>query len=112
LHGYETRPVPCQHLGMNDDPPPPEAYGRVTNSERFRPLHSAADDLLRDLEVTYRVERIEGEADLDPELGTNGDRVVRLIPEPNDAAPLTIAYSDFPSLYVRYGQWGARLHPA
>ena len=40
--------------------PPPEAYSRVTNPERFQPLHSFAEGLVARLEARFDVERTEG----------------------------------------------------
>ena len=40
--------------------PPEEAYSRVTNPERFQPLHAAATELLDRLEREFGVERLEG----------------------------------------------------
>ena len=48
--------------------PPEEAYSRVTNPERFQPLHAAATELLDRLEREFGVERLEGH-DADHELG-------------------------------------------
>ena len=39
---------------------PKEAYSRVTNPERFQPLHDAATELLDRLEREFAVERLEG----------------------------------------------------
>jgi hypothetical protein len=61
--------------------PAPEAYSRVTNPERFRPLHTFMMDLIGRLEATFDVERLEGYG-LDDEL-EKGDlvrRSVRLVP--------------------------------
>jgi hypothetical protein len=40
--------------------PPPEAYTRVTNPERFQPLHSFTEGLVARLEARFDVERTEG----------------------------------------------------
>jgi hypothetical protein len=40
------------------DGPPPEAYSRVTNPERFRPLHDFALTLLAQLHGSFDVDRI------------------------------------------------------
>ena len=40
--------------------PPKEAYSRVTNPERFLPLHAAAMELLDRLEREFAVDRLEG----------------------------------------------------
>ena len=46
--------------GVED--PPEEAYSRVTNPERFLPLHGSVERLLGRLEATFDVEREEGYA--------------------------------------------------
>lgn len=88
--------------------PPPEAYGRVTNPDRFRPLWTVAEDLIQRLARDYRVAR-EDRADLDSELvaGVAGEvkRVVRLAPSIGDGAPLAVAFTGFPGLRVRFGRW-------
>jgi hypothetical protein len=40
--------------------PPDDAYGRVTNPERFAPVHAAADALVARLRSAYEVECREG----------------------------------------------------
>jgi uncharacterized protein DUF6226 len=40
--------------------PPLEAYSRVTNPERFRPLHGVALTLLEQLHASFNAERVEG----------------------------------------------------
>ena len=40
--------------------PPEEVYSRVTNPERFQPLHAAATELLDRLEREFGVERLAG----------------------------------------------------
>ena len=47
--------------------PPEEAYGRVTDAERFRTLHSATLEMIDRLEADFGVERVEGHG-LDEEL--------------------------------------------
>jgi hypothetical protein len=88
------------------DGPPPEAYSRVTNPERFRPLHGFAQRLLRSLETEFDVSREEGQG-LDPELQVDDTAIptVRLVPHSADAGPLTVAFTSFPGLMVRLGHW-------
>ena len=88
------------------DGPPPEAYSRVTNPDRFRPLHGFAERLLRSLEADFDVARDEGFG-LDPELHGNDSArpTVRLVPRSPDAGALTIAFTWFPGLMVRLGHW-------
>ena len=56
-----------EQLDQPPDQPPDEAYGRVTNPERFEPLHSAMLETISRLEETFDVVRIEGYG-LDEEL--------------------------------------------
>jgi hypothetical protein len=91
------------------DGPPPEAYSRVTNPERFAPLLGFAEHLLAGLERDFDVVREEGHG-LDPELveRTRVDAArptVRLVPDAADAGSLTIAFTSFPGLMVRLGTW-------
>lgn len=88
------------------DGPPPEAYSRLTDPERFRPLHAAADALLAELEASFDAQRTDGRG-LDPEL----ERVqqarpsVRLVPQDASAAPLVVAFTAFPGIGLRMGHW-------
>lgn len=93
--------------------PPPEAYGRVTDPQRYRVLHVEARNLVERLAQRYTIERREG-LDLDDELtrGTVAESVVRLVPSPAGAAPLTIAFTRFPGLVVRFGRWHIEAYPA
>ena len=92
--------------------PPEEAYSRVTNAERFQPLHSAATELLDRLEREFAVERLEGHV-ADDELG----RVIlsrppiRLVPPDSRAAPIRVAYTDFPGIHLRFGSWRTERFP-
>ena len=94
-------------IGCEHQDPPEEAYGRVTDAERFRPLHSATLQLMGRLEADFDVERVEGYG-LDEELESRVGLTrasVRLSPSDSEAAPITVAFSDFPGLRVRFGQW-------
>ena len=93
--------------------PPEEAYGRVTDPERFRSLHSATLQLIGRLEADFDVERVEGYG-LDEELESPVDLArasVRLSPVDSEAAPITVAFSDFPGLRVRFGRWNIEPFP-
>jgi hypothetical protein len=86
--------------------PPPEAYSRVTNPERFRPLHGVALTLLEQLHASFNVERVEGYGlDNELEVGDLARPGVRLTPNDSNAAPLTITFTTFPGLKVRVGRW-------
>ncbi len=87
--------------------PPPEAYSRVTNPERFAPLHEIAAKLLNRLERDFDVERAEGYGlDLELEQRYHLARpTVSLLPHDPGAAPLVLAFSSFPGLHFRFGRW-------
>ena len=95
------------------DGPPPEAYSRVGDPERFRPLHAAALRLLEQLEAAFNVARFEG-YDLDSELKAGGFArpIVRLVPRDPKGAPLTVAFTTFPGLNLRIGRWTLIALPA
>ena len=93
--------------GGPDEGPPDEAYSRVTNPERFRPLHAAMLDIIGRLENDYEVERTEGYG-LDEEVERRLDLErpsVRLTPRNPDAAPIGVTFTAFPGLYLRFGRW-------
>ena len=92
--------------------PPAEAYSRVTNPERFQPLHGAATELLDRLEREFAVERLEGH-DADDELGKKSlaRPAIRLTPHDPHAAPIVVAFSEFPGLHVRFGSWRTEPFP-
>ena len=92
--------------------PPDEAYSRVTNPERFLALHDFAVRLLRRLEATFDVERLEGYG-LDHEL-EESDLVrpgVKLLPGSPDAAPIVLVFTAFPGLRARLGRWRTDVFP-
>ena len=90
------------------------AYSRVTNPERFRPLHTAMLEIIGRLENDFEVERAEGYG-LDEEL-VRGMALahpdVKLIPADPDAAPLAVAFTVFPGLRLRFGRWYVEPFPS
>ena len=84
----------------------------VTNPERFQPLHDAATELLDRLEREFAVERLEG-PDADDELGRKSlaRPAIRLTPHDPQAAPIVVAFSEFPGLHVRFGSWRTEPFP-
>jgi Family of unknown function (DUF6226) len=93
--------------------PAPEAYSRVTNPERFRPLHTFMVGLIGRLETAFDVERLEGYG-LDDEL-EKGDLVrpsVKLVPRDPSAAPILVSFTAFPGLRVRVGRWYVDAFPS
>ena len=93
--------------------PPEEAYSRVTNPERFQPLHAAMTDIIARLQLDFDVERAEGYG-LDEELEhrhTLAAPSVVLTPSDPGAAPIAIVFTDFPGLHVRFGRWRTEPFP-
>ena len=89
------------------DGPPPEAYSRVTDAERFRPLHAAMRQIIARLMSEYDVTPDEGYG-LDEELERRmhlAAPTVILTPSDISAAPISIVFSDFPGLHLRFGRW-------
>jgi hypothetical protein len=96
-----------------DGGPPSDAYGRVTDPERYRVLHGAARDLLDELPHDYSLDVLTGPS-LDEDLarGVQIEETIRLQPESSGGAPLTIVLTTFPGLIVRYGEWHVEAYPA
>ena len=87
--------------------PTGEAYSRVTNPERFRPLHPAMLEIMDRLESQFEVERTEGYG-LDKKLERGVDLArpdIRLTPRDLEAASIAVSFSTFPGLHVRFGRW-------
>lgn len=109
--GADSKAIPGGWFGYAPLPdagdPPDEAYSRVTNSERFRPLHEAALRLIERLEAEYDVEMTEG-CDL-RDIGVGRESMARpmvmLSPDDPGCAPITVAFTDFPGLIIRLGKW-------
>ena len=87
--------------------PPDEAYSRVTNPERFQPLHEAALRLIERLLADYDVEMTEGYELGDP--GVSREELARptimLCPNDSACAPITVVFTDFPGIVVGSGKW-------
>ena len=95
------------------DGPPDEAYERVTNPERYRPLHAAAIELLRRLEREFAVERLDGDDANDGLYRVPLMRPpTRLVPHHPRAAPITVALTAFPGVMVRFGSRFTKAFPA
>jgi hypothetical protein len=96
---------------VETEQPDHEAYGRVTNPERYQIVVDAARDRIDDLVESYQVESDAGEADVDfPDWASESAPVVRL--RPVLGAPLAFMFTDFPGVVVRVGEWGIRAFPA
>ncbi len=104
-----------KYSGSEGVEPPNEAYSRVTNPERFRPLHQAVLEMLDALEARFDVERVEGHG-LDEELESRSrDPAARpgiaLKPIGPEAAPVTVIFTEFPGLAIRFGRWYTDFFP-
>ena len=87
--------------------PPTDVYSRVTDAERFRPLHAAMLEIVGRLERNFEVERRDGyglEDDLE-EIMYLDCPSIWIKPKDPDAAPIGVAFSNFPGLYMRFGRW-------
>ena len=95
------------------DDPPLEAYSRVTDPERFRPLHTRALNLLEDLWAEYDVSR-DASFELLPDMTPfeHARPPVALTPTLPMAAPVAVAFTTFPSLLVRFGRWQGESFPS
>lgn len=92
--------------------PPKEAYSRVTEPERFQPLHRWAIDLLAQLEADFEVERTEWDGpDAELERMTLARSMVKLTPTDDNCAPIIVAFTTFPGLAVRFGNWRVEYFP-
>ena len=93
--------------------PPPDAYSRVTDAERFRPLHDFALRSLAQLHASFNVDRVDGYGlDNELEVGDLARPSVRLVPSDPKAAPLAVTFTTFPGLKVRVGRWCTAVFPA
>ena len=88
-----------------------EAYGRVTNPERYQIVVGAARDRIDDLVEAYQVESEAGEPKADfPDWAGGSESAVRL--QPVRGAPLAFMFTDFPGVVIRVGEWGVHAFPA
>ncbi|PLC10762.1 hypothetical protein AUQ48_17070 [Kocuria flava] len=105
-------PIPYGHR-WEEEPPPEEAYSRITHPERFAPLHQVAQALIDHLTATYDVTVTNGPDALQDLLRTPDDalRATRLTPHRPDAAPLTIVTTTEPAVLVHAGAWCELTYP-
>ena len=84
----------------------------MTDAERYRVLHGAGREQAGHLSRNHSVKVLTG-PDLDGDLaqGAEIEEAVRLQPR-SGGAPLTIGFTTFPGLIVRYGQWHVEAYPA
>ena len=92
--------------------PPDEAYSRVTEPERFRPLHDWTLELLARLDAEFEVEIAEWDGrDAELERSTLARPLVKLTPGGDSRAPIIIAFTTFPGLTIRFGRWYVERFP-
>lgn len=89
---------------MRHEDPPMDPYSRVTNPERFAPLHILAGDLFAELESRYAITR-DADARHFPKLRPDqfASAPVCLTPVSVLCAPLRIAFTTFPGLMLSAG---------
>ncbi|AOD24694.1 hypothetical protein IM25_23805 (plasmid) [Rhodococcus sp. p52] len=85
--------------------PPDQAYGRMSNPQRFAPLLLAADTLVADLAERFEVTATRGPATLRPASAIQPIESIRITAPHPDQAPLTITTTSFPGLYLDIGAW-------
>lgn len=85
--------------------PPEDAYSRVTNLQRFAPVHAVTIALVEWLENTYDV-AVEQAPSVATDLLRMPDdviRAVRVTPREPTSAPLTFVLTPFPGVYLHAG---------
>jgi hypothetical protein len=85
--------------------PPEDAYSRVSDSQRFAPLHVVADSLVEWLQANFDVKVEESLTVADDLLHSQSDiiRAVRVSPQDRAAAPLTFVLTKFPGVLLHAG---------
>ena len=85
--------------------PPEDAYARVSNLERFAPLHDVALALVEWLRSTFDVDVEKSSSAAADLLLQPRDLVqaVRIVPREHAAAPLTFVLSRFPGVFLHAG---------
>ena len=93
--------------------PPDDAYERVTEPERFTPLHDWTLEAVGRLQAEYDVALEEGKGvDAELERSSLARPTLKLTPRQESCAPITIAFTDFPGLAVRVGRWVTDYFPS
>lgn len=92
--------APWIRAGEPDDGPPDEAYSRVTDPERYRPLHAVSDRLVEDLVARYDV--VRAPVDVVGHWRGGVRRATSLRPADGDGAAIVVIITGF-GLVVRAG---------
>jgi hypothetical protein len=91
---------------MGDTGSRPDSFSsRVSDAGRFLVLHETAEEVLDELTERYVVDRRESKEPVGSAPGAEVLRTVRLMPRSPAAAPLSIAFTDFPGIVLRLGRW-------
>ena len=92
-------------------PPDPEAYGRVTNPERYSVVVDRARRLIDRLVERFDVSREDGNVSVAfPRWrGVEGEPVLL---QPAQGAPIAFMITEFPGVVVRFGHWGEEGFPS
>lgn len=85
--------------------PPEDSYSRLSNLERFAPLHTVAEALISWIESTFDVETVEGREVAADLLHPKGEvtRAVRLTPRKPHCAALTFVMTSEPGMFLHAG---------
>ncbi|MFL6205908.1 MAG: DUF6226 family protein [Acidimicrobiales bacterium] len=92
---------------------PDEAHGRVTNPERYRVVQDAARRLIEELREAFDVHERPAPSS-DPVFASCQvafSDMVQLVPTGEGTTPITLAFSDFPSVFLRSGAWQLSAYP-
>ena len=93
--------------------PPDDAYERVTEPERFTPLHGWTLEAVERLQAEYDVTLEEGKRmDAELERSSLARPTLKMTPRQESCAPITIAFTDFPGIAVRVGRWVTDYFPS
>lgn len=96
----------------NSSRPADDAYGRVTSPEKYAVVHDAAHACIAELVRRFAVTESNADASgLHLDGTADVVQAVRLQPSAADAAPLVIAFTPFPGLLVRFGNWHIEAFP-
>jgi hypothetical protein len=96
---------------MRIDTPDDDAYGRVTNPERYAPVVEAARQIIHRLTLVYDVTARKGTAEQDFPEWSDPQATTELL-EPRTGAPLRAMLTDFPGVVLRFGRWGREAFPS
>lgn len=96
--------------GVEIDRPDEDAYGRVTNPERFQEVVDAAVALIGKLVEEFDVVQTPGSSAIDfPNWPDAPAETIRLVPR--EGTPLAFLITDFPGVGIRFGEWETKAFP-